>query len=479
MEENVVKKRRENPTLSGISVADSCSAKIELSNKVKNPLGEAPVNRLLRQFAIPSIISMLVGSLYNIVDQFFIGQRVGELGNAATNIAFPLSTSCLALALLIGIGGSSAFNLAMGGGDHEKAVNIIGNASVLLAGSGLFLCIVTTLFLRPLLLFFGSPADVLPYAVEYTRVTAFGFPFLLLATGGGHLIRADGRPRITMLCNLTGAVINTILDAVFVFGLDLGMTGAALATIIGQMVSGGMAVWYLAHCQTVSIRRSNLIVRMENVRRIATLGMAPCSNQVAMMIVQIIMNQSLKHYGAQSVYGENIPIACSGIITKVNMIFMSFVIGLSQGLQPIASFNYGAGRKDRVKEAYRKAVTVGAVLAVLAFLLFQLFPRQIISVFGDGSEMYYKFAINYFHIFLFFTFVNFMQPITSNFFTAISKPKTGSFLALTRQILFLLPLLLVFPLFFGIDGIMYAGPVADCLAAVVCVVMVLRELKHF
>ena len=422
---------------------------------------------------------MLVGSLYNIVDQFFIGQRVGELGNAATNIAFPLSTSCLALALLIGIGGSSAFNLAMGSGHEKRAVNIMGNAVVLLAGSGLVLSIITLLFLKPLLLFFGSPKAVLPYAMEYTKITAFGFPFLLLSTGGGHLIRADGRPRITMLCNLVGAVLNTILDALFVFGLNLGMSGAALATIIGQIVSGALAIGYLMHGKTVTIRRENLRIKWENVTRIASLGMAPCSNQVAMMVVQIIMNQSLKHYGSHSIYGENIPIACAGIITKVNMIFMSFVIGLSQGLQPIASFNYGAGKKGRVKEAYIKAISIGAVLAVIAFLMFQFFPRQIISIFGDGSELYYQFAIRYFHVFLFFTFVNFMQPITSNFFTAIGKPKVGSFLALTRQILFLLPLILLFPLFLEIDGIMYAGPVADCLAAVVCFIMVYRELRNF
>lgn len=450
-----------------------------MNKETNNPLGVQPVNRLLSQFAIPSIISMLVGSLYNIVDQFFIGQRVGELGNAATNIAFPLSTSCLALALLIGIGGSSAFNLAMGSGHEKRAVNIMGNAVVLLAGSGLVLSIITLLFLKPLLLFFGSPKAVLPYAMEYTKITAFGFPFLLLSTGGGHLIRADGRPRITMLCNLVGAVLNTILDALFVFGLNLGMSGAALATIIGQIVSGALAIGYLMHGKTVTIRRENLRVKWENVTRIASLGMAPCSNQVAMMIVQIIMNQSLKHYGSHSIYGENIPIACAGIITKVNMIFMSFVIGLSQGLQPIASFNYGAGKKGRVKEAYIKAVSIGAVLAVIAFFMFQFFPRQIISIFGDGSELYYQFAIRYFHVFLFFTFVNFMQPITSNFFTAIGKPKVGSFLALTRQILFLLPLILLFPLFLGIDGIMYAGPVADCLAAVVCFIMVYRELRNF
>lgn len=450
-----------------------------MNKETNNPLGVQPVNRLLSQFAIPSIISMLVGSLYNIVDQFFIGQRVGELGNAATNIAFPLSTSCLALALLIGIGGSSAFNLAMGSGHEKRAVNIMGNAVVLLAGSGLVLSIITLLFLKPFLLFFGSPKAVLPYAMEYTKITAFGFPFLLLSTGGGHLIRADGRPRITMLCNLVGAVLNTILDALFVFGLNLGMSGAALATIIGQIVSGALAIWYLMHGKTVTMRRENLRVKWENVTRIASLGMAPCSNQVAMMVVQIIMNQSLKHYGSHSIYGENIPIACAGIITKVNMIFMSFVIGLSQGLQPIASFNYGAGKKGRVKEAYIKAISIGAVLAVIAFFMFQFFPRQIISIFGDGSELYYQFAIRYFHVFLFFTFVNFMQPITSNFFTSIGKPKIGSFLALTRQILFLLPLILLFPLFLGIDGIMYAGPVADCLAAVVCFIMVYRELRNF
>mgnify|MGYP000513662978 FL=1 len=450
-----------------------------MNKETNNPLGVQPVNRLLSQFAIPSIISMLVGSLYNIVDQFFIGQRVGELGNAATNIAFPLSTSCLALALLIGIGGSSAFNLAMGSGHEKRAVNIMGNAVVLLAGSGLVLSIITLLFLKPLLLFFGSPNAVLPYAMEYTKITAFGFPFLLLSTGGGHLIRADGRPRITMLCNLVGAVLNTILDALFVFGLNLGMSGAALATIIGQIVSGALAIWYLMHGKTVTIRRENLRVKWENVTRIASLGMAPCSNQVAMMVVQIIMNQSLKHYGSHSIYGENIPIACAGIITKVNMIFMSFVIGLSQGLQPIASFNYGAGKKGRVKEAYIKAISIGAVLAVIAFFMFQFFPRQIISIFGDGSELYYQFAIRYFHVFLFFTFVNFMQPITSNFFTAIGKPKVGSFLALTRQILFLMPLILLFPLFLEIDGIMYAGPVADCLAAVVCFIMGYRELRNF
>jgi Na+-driven multidrug efflux pump len=447
-------------------------------NTSKNPLGTEKINKLLRSFAIPSIISMLVGSLYNIVDQFFIGQKVGELGNAATNIAFPLSTSCVALALLFGIGGASAFNLAMGNGDKKQAVNYLGNAALMLFGCGVVLSVITEIFLRPLIIFFGSPDNVLDYAMEYTRVTAIGFPFLIFATGGGHLIRADGRPKVSMICNLTGAVINTILDAIFVFGLDMGMSGAALATVIGQVISAALVLWYLAHCKTAKLEKTNLRVKLPNVTRTASLGMAPFGNQLAMMIVQIIMNNSLKYYGERSVYGSSIPISCVGIITKVNMVFMAFVIGISQGLQPIASFNYGAKHYKRVKEAYLKAVSVGFVLALLAFAMFQIFPRQIISLFGNGSEMYYQFAVNYFRIFLFFTFLNFMQPISSNFFTAIGKPKRGVFLSLTRQIIFLLPLILILPLKMGIDGIMYAGPVADFMAAFVSFIMVFKELRQ-
>mgnify|MGYP000571621455 FL=1 len=444
----------------------------------KNPLGEQKTGKLLVEFAIPSIIAMLVSSLYNIVDQFFIGRSVGELGNAATNISFPLSISCVAIALLFGIGGASAFNLAMGKGDREEAVYYIGNAAVMMVLCGTILTVFTEIFLGPLMRFFGSPENVLGYAKEYTGIVAIGFPLLILTAGGGHLIRADGRPQVAMICNIVGAVINTILDAIFVFGLGLGMRGAAFATIIGQMISGLLVIWYLGHCKTIQIKKQHLRIGKEQLKRITSLGAAPCSNQLAMMVVQIVMNKSLKYYGSLSVYGEAIPIACAGIITKVNQVFMSFIIGISQGLQPIVSFNYGARKYQRVKVAYRQAIISGFILAIAAFLLFQIAPRQIISIFGNGTEEYYQFAINYFHIFLFFTFVNFLQPITSNFFTAIGKPTVGVFLSLTRQIIFLLPLLTAFPLIFGIDGIMYAGPSADFLAAVVTGAMAVRELKR-
>jgi Na+-driven multidrug efflux pump len=446
--------------------------------KPANPLGVEKTGVLLRRFAVPSIIAMLVSSLYNIVDQFFIGRSVGELGNAATNISFPLSISCVAIALLFGIGGASAFNLHMGKGEKEKAVYYMGNAVVMLFGCGLILCVITQLFLDPMMKFFGSPDNVLDYAKTYTRIISLGFPFLILTTGGGHLIRADGRPKISMLCNMTGAVINTVLDAVFVFLFRWGMAGAAAATVIGQVISACLAIWYLAHCKSVRLERKHLIIQKSNVAMIAALGAAPCSNQLAMMVVQIVMNKSLKYYGARSVYGESIPIACVGIITKVNQVFMSFIIGISQGLQPIVSFNYGARQYDRVKKGYFQAVRVAFVMALAAFCMFQFLPRQIISIFGNGSEEYYRFAINYFRIYLFFTFANGIQPITSNFFTAIGKPTKGVFLSLTRQTLFLLPLLVIFPLIIGIDGIMYAGPVADFMAAVVTIVMITKELRR-
>lgn len=445
--------------------------------KKENKLGILPIPQLIRQFAVPSIVAMLVGALYNIVDQFFIGRSIGELGNAATNVAFPLTTSCTAIALLIGIGGAASFNLSMGRRKKEEAVHYMGNAAFLLFALGVVLCVFTQLFLTPMLRFFGSPDSVLEYAKIYTRITSIGFPFLIFSNGGAHLVRADGTPGYAMLCNLTGAIINTILDPLFIFGFGMGMAGAAWATIIGQIAAAGMIFWYLCHCKTVKLTKNHLIVRAEYVARITSLGLSSFFNQIAMLVVQIVLNNSLTYYGSRSIYGESVPLACAGIITKVNMLYFSVVIGLAQGLQPIASFNYGAKQYDRVKRAYGLTLRCTVATSVLAFLMFQFFPRQIISVFGDGSEEYFLFATRYFRIYLFATFLNGVQPVTATFFTAIGKPVKGIFLSLTRQILFLLPLIVIFPLFMGIDGIMYAGPIADIVAGLVSIGMIVWEMR--
>lgn len=443
----------------------------------ENPLGSEPVSTLLRRFAVPSVIAMLVSALYNMVDQLFIGHSIGVLGNAATNVAFPLSMVCTSIGLLCGIGGAANFNLCMGRREPEHAKSYVGNAISMLAILGVILCVAVQLFLRPMMLLFGATPDVIDYACTYTRITSIGFPFLIVTIGGSNLIRADGSPKFSMLCNLVGAIVNTILDPLFIFVFHMGMAGAALATITGQILSFALVVFYLRGFKTLPLSLSDLKPNMACWARIAALGATPAFNQVAMMVVQIVMNNTLTYYGSNSVYGSDIPLACAGIISKVNMLFFSFVIGISQGLQPIVSFNFGAQKYDRVKDAYKKAVFAATAISIVAFLCFQLFPRQIIGIFGSGSEEYLHFAERYFRIFLFFTFLNGIQPVSSNFFTSIGAPKKGIFLSLTRQIIFLLPLLLIFPYLFGIDGVMYTAPIADLAAASVSIVMVVLEFK--
>ena len=445
--------------------------------KQGNPLAEEKIGRLIARFAVPAIISMLVSSLYNIVDQIFIGQGVGMLGNAATNIAFPVSIICTATALLLGIGSASNYNLEAGAGRNGRAAEIAGNGLAMLVICGVVIGAVVLIFLNPLLHLFGVTKEILSYAQDYTGITAIGIPFLILTTGGNHLIRADRSPTYSMTCMLTGAILNTILDPLFIFVCHWGIKGAAAATVIGQVVSGLMVIYYFSKKRKMELKRSMFLPKAGYLKMIVSLGMASCINQIAMAIVQITMNNTLRYYGAQSMYGSEIPLACVGVISKVNMVFMAIAIGIAQGCQPIWGFNYGAHNYDRVREAYKKAFAICIVLGVVFFGCFQLFPRQIVSIFGSGSEAYFHFAKRYFRIFMFVTFLNGIQPMSSAFFTSIGKSKLGIVVSLTRQIIFLLPLILIFPLFMGIDGVMYAGPIADGAAALVAIIFAEREMK--
>ena len=318
----------------------------------ENPLGAAPVGSLIAKFAIPAVISMLVSAFYNIVDQIFIGQGVGMLGNAATNIAFPVTIISTAAALLLGIGSASNYNLEMGAGREKKASSIAGTGLSSLAIFGTVIAVIVLLFLKPLLHLFGGTPDVMPYAIDYMGITAIGLPFYVLSIGGNHLIRADRSPTYSMTCTLIGAIINTILDPLFIFGFGWGIKGAAWATVTGQVVSGILVIFYFARLRKMYLDRSMLIPRFPNLCAIFSLGMASCINQIAIAVVQIVMNNILRHYGAESVYGSDIPIACAGIISKVNQVFMAICIGISQGSQPIWGFNYGAEKYSRVRQTY-------------------------------------------------------------------------------------------------------------------------------
>lgn len=444
----------------------------------KNPLGTQPISKLLLKFAIPSITATLVGSIYNIVDQIFIGQGIGYLGNAATNVCYPFSTICLAIALLLGIGSASRFSLSLGQGEKERAARIAGNGVVLMVIFGVVYLILGELFLTPLLLLFGSTPDVLPYAQIYAGVTMLGMPFLIVTNGISALIRADGRPTYSMVCMVTGAVINTILDPIFIFTFGWGMFGAALATIVGQILSCLMAVSYLPRFRTIRLTPPCFRGALKGCLPTLFAGSSNSLNQVAITVVQIVLNNSLTYYGASSVYGSDIPLAACGIVIKTNAILISIIVGISQGAQPIIGFNYGAGQYTRVKKTLKMAIGWNLVISAIASCLFQFCPSFLLSLFGSGDALYMEFAVLFMRTFLFMALLNGVQLLSSNFFTAIGQAPKGLFLAMTRQIFFLIPLLLLLPLWMGVFGVLMAGPCADFIAFVVSVIMVRKQFAR-
>ncbi|MDL2289641.1 MATE family efflux transporter [Clostridia bacterium OttesenSCG-928-F22] len=444
-----------------------------------NPLGTEPIGKLIIRFAIPAVIALLVNAIYNIVDQIFIGNSdIGMFGIAATNVAFPLVTIGTSLALLFGIGGAANFNLSLGRKEYEKASLSAGNALSLLTIFGLGVGLIASIFLLPMLNIFGATSDIMPLATSYTRIIAIGIPFMIFTTGACQLIRADGSPTYSMMCLVSGAVFNLVFDPIFLYVFNMGIEGIALATILGQLLTSIIALVYmLKRFKSVPLKAQHLRIKLEYFKMIISLGMASFFNQIAMTVVQIALNNTLRHYGALSKYGSEIPLACVGAISKVNILFMAFTIGIAQACQPINGYNYGAKNYARVRQTLRLALTAATTISVIVFLVFQIFPREVISIFGPGSEEYFEFAVRYLRIYMFMTFANGIQPITSNFFTSIGKAKISLFIAMTRQVIFLLPLLLILPLSMGIDGVTFAGPIADAAAAILACTFIAREFR--
>ncbi len=441
-------------------------------------LGTAPLNGLIAKFAIPSIISLLVNAAYNITDQIFIGNVVGMLGNAATNVAFPTVTITTALAQLVGIGTAANFNMNLGAKRRDEAQRYIGTGLTMMSIFGILLFAVIVLFKTPILLLCGATDSVLPLSQLYLGITAFGIPFLLFTNSASVLIRADGSPMYSMICTVIGAVLNVFLDWLFMFPLNWGIQGAALATITGQIVSFIFCILYFPRFKTFKIRFKSLGLRLHYVLNIVKLGTSNFINHVIMTAVNIVLNNTLTHYGALSIYGSDIPLAVAGIVAKLNTILVSFVVGLAQGCQPIWSFNMGAKNYDRVKKTFKKAVTAALIICVVAFLTFQLFPRQITGIFGSGDELYFEFAEKYLRIYLMMCCVFGVQPLSINYFTSIGQVRQGVVLSLSRQGFLLIPLLIILPLFLGLNGVLCAGPIADGLAALLSVILVMRSFKR-
>lgn len=442
-----------------------------------NPLGYAPIVRLISTFAIPSIISMLVNAAYNITDQIFIGHVVGIFGNAATNVAFPVVTLTTAFSQLVGVGTASNFNISLGAKKEEEAKHFIGTGLTLMSIVGVLIMCIVLLFKTPILLLCGATENVLPYSQQYLGITALGIPFLLFTSAASHLIRADGSPTYSMACTVVGAVLNVFLDWLFMFVFKWGIQGAATATVIGQIISFLLCLFYFTRFKTFKIKMKMLGLQLRKVVQIAKLGTSNFINMTIMMLVNIVMNNTLTHYGALSVYGSDIPLAVSGVIAKLNSILSAFAVGLAQGCQPILGFNTGAKNYNRVKETYKKALLAALVFSVIAFLLFQSFPRQIVGIFGSGDELYFRFAERYMRIFMMMVFVYGVQPLSVNYFTGTGNVRQGILLSLSRQGFFLIPLLLLLPMQFGLDGALYAGPIADFLACVLSLLLVFLNFK--
>lgn len=447
--------------------------------KKANPLGTAPVTGLIAKYAIPAIFSMLVTAAYNITDQIFIGNVVGMLGNAATNVAFPTVTLTTAFAQMAGIGTAANFNIHMGKKQEDEAKRFLGTGITFMAVLGIFIMTVVFVLKRQILVICGATEASMPLALSYLTITNIGLPFFLFSNGGCHMIRADGSPTYSMLCNVSGAILNVFLDALFMFKFGWGISGAALATITGQIFSFVLCATYFFHMKSFHFSCKMLGIRVNYLVRIMKLGLSNFINQMIMMIVNITLNNMLKTYGAISIYGEDIPLAVSGVVAKLNSIVSAFSVGLAQGCQPIWGFNLGAKNYDRVKETYKKALAAALGVGLVVFLAFQIFPTKIVSIFGSGEELYYEFAAKYMRIYLMFVFVQTVQPLSVNYFTGIGNMKQGVLISLSRQGFLLLPMLVIFPIIFnGINGILYAGPVSDAIACVLALSMVFYNFRH-
>lgn len=435
------------------------------------------ISKLICKFALPAILSNLVGSLYNIADQIFVGQKLGTAGNAATNIAFPLVLLMVTIYVTIGSGGASKFSLFQGAAETESAGKVVGNSLVALAISGIFLMAVTLIFLSPLMVIFGAKGQTLELASNYTKIIAIGIPFQIFGAGSSMLIRADGSPKYATASSLVGAILNIILDPIFIFTFDMGIEGAAAASIIGQMIGAIISLFYFRKFKSVGLKKEYFYLNRKVVKDICVLGLPTGLMQIAIMLVQILMNNILGFYGEKSVYGRDIPIAVSGVVTKINSIFTATFSGISQSCQPIFGYNYGAKKYCRVRKTFRYAACIMLVIGAVAVLLFQLFPHQLLEIFQKGNKLYIQFGTNYLRIFMFGTLVNGITILISNFFPSIGMPKQGTIASLSRQVIFQFPLLILFPLIWGLNGVLYVGPVSDIAAMLLCLFMARKTLN--
>lgn len=448
----------------------------------KVDLGKENINKLLISFAIPCVISMLINSVYNIVDQIFIGKGVGTLGNAATNVIFPLVIIFNAVAGLIGNGAAANLSLKLGEGKKEEGGKIVGSAVTVSIIFSLVLSVIAYLFLPKLVYMFGCTENVYQYAVDYGKIIILGAPFMIIYSALSQLIRADGSPKYSMVLLVVGAILNIILDPIFIFTFNMGVKGGAIATVIGQIVSFVMAILYLKKVKSVKLEKESFKVD-KSITRTLGLGLSSFITQSTVLALFVFMNNMMTKYGALTKYGADIPLSVYGVISKINSLYISTILGISIGAQPIIGFNYGAGNYERVKETLRKVLTINLVVGLIFNIIFYLFPKEIVSIFITNSDPNYKlfleFAVIICHSFLLVMGLNFLEMTTSITVQSLGNVKKATMVSFIRQIILFIPIACFMAIYLhkGIYGVLNAGPIADVITFFIALVIFYSEYR--
>ena len=457
-----------------------------------HPLTATPVGTLMRRYAVPCVISLLVAALYNIVDQIFIAntKELGSFGNAANTVVFPLTVVALAIAVMIGDGCCAFVSIHLGKGEQQKATRSVGNAILLTVASSLVLTAVYLLLASPILTLFGGRVNEETFRLskEYFFFITLGLPFYMFGQAMNRVIRSDGSPRFAMGSTLAGAILNMILDPLFLFVFHWGMMGAAVATVLGQIVTAVLAVWYLRRTKAVQIAKADFRPDPSIILRALTLGVCSFLSQISLVAAMAAINNMVRKYGAlDPVFGQaqyaQIPMAVVGIVMKFFQIVISIVVGIAAGCIPLVGFNMGAGRRDRVRSLFTRLLVREATVGAMALLIVELFPRQLIAIFGAANESVYytDFAVRAFRIYLCMMVFACVNKACFIFLQAMGKAAASTALSMVREIVFGVGFALLLPRFFALDGVLYSMPVSDLLTfllSAVLIAMTYRQLRE-
>ena len=445
-------------------------------------LGKEKISKLLLTFSVPCVISMLINSIYNIVDQIYIGKGVGTLGNAATNVIFPLVILFNAIAGLIGNGAAANMSLKLGEGDKLSAAKSLASSITLTFIVSIIVSLLSFILLPKLVYFFGCSESVYKYAVDYGRIIILGAPFMIIYSSMSSIIRADGSPAYSMIMLVVGAIINIILDPIFIFVFDMGVSGGAIATVIGQIISFIIAIIYLWKVKSVTLKKEYFKID-KSILRILSLGLSSFITQLTILVLFVFMNNMMTNLGAETKFGPVIPLSVYGVISKINSLYISTVLGISIGAQPIIGYNFGAGNETRVKETIKKVLIINFIVGIIFNLIFILFPKEIASIFISSSDpsynLFIEFAILMCHSFLLVIALNALEMTTSIVIQSIGNVVKSTAVSFIRQIILLIPisLLLAFVFNKGLYGVMYAGCIADALCFIITLFILLSEYR--